>query len=113
MSLYRLTNVLLDVVITIVTAFLGFRLLLKLFGASEENPFVHAVYVVSVPLLAPFAGIFPSLALENGFMLEFATIFALVVYAIIAHIILTIVRGIAYAAFRRRHLRGVIAATQQ
>lgn len=109
MTLYRVSTALLDVVITLVTALLGLRLLIKLFGGNTDNLFVQVLYVVSAPLIAPFTGMFPSLTLETGYVLEFAAVFALIVYAIIAHLLLTVVRAVAYAAFRRRHLRGLLA----
>lgn len=113
MTLYRLSTALLDVVITLVTALLGLRLLIKLFGGNADNLFVRGLYVISAPLVAPFASMFPSLTLENGYVLEFAAVFALIVYAVLAHLLLTIVRAVAYAAFRRRHLRGLLANTTQ
>lgn len=103
MSFYRLLSASIDVLISLVTTLLGLRVLLKLFGANEANALVQAVYTLSQPLLAPFTGMFPSLTLESGFVLEFAPLFALVIYAIIAHILLTIIRAAAYAAFRRRY----------
>ncbi len=101
-SAYRGLTSFVDFVITLVTALLGLRVLLRLFGADSASGFARAIYAVSAPFVAPFAGIFPSLTLENGFVLEFATLFALVVYAMIAHLVLTLIRALAYSAFRRR-----------
>ena len=109
MTLYRVSTAFLDVIITFVTALLGLRLLIKLFGGNTDNLFVQGLYMVSAPLIAPFTGMLPSLTLETGYVLEFAAVFALIVYAIIAHLLLTVVRAVAYAAFRRRHLRGLLA----
>lgn len=102
LPVYRAASSVIDFIITIVTALLGLRVLLHLFGADEGNGFVRAVAVLTAPLLAPFAGIFPSLELESGFVLEFATLFALIVYAILAHLLMTFVRALAYSSFRRR-----------
>ncbi len=103
MTVYRATTAVIDFIITLVAALLGLRIVLKLFGANEANAVVQAIYAVSWPLVAPFADVFPSLALEQGYVLEFATVFALVLYAVVAHIITTLVRAIAYSSFRRRH----------
>lgn len=113
MTLYRLSTALLDVGITLVTALLGLRLLMMLFGGNAENLFVRGVYVLSAPLVAPFTDMFPSLTLEHDYVLEFAALFALIVYAVLAHLLLTIIRAVAYAAFRRRHVRGLLANTAQ
>lgn len=102
MPFYRILSAMIDVAITLVTAALGLRVILKLFGADETHFVVKALYAVSGPLIAPFQGMFPALTLESGFVLEFATLFALVMYAIVAHILLTLVRTVAYAVFRRR-----------
>lgn len=103
MTLYRATTAIIDFIITLVAALLGLRIVLKLFGANETNGVVQAMYAISQPLIAPFVGIFPSLELEQGYVLEFATVFALVLYAVLAHILTTLVRAIAYSSFRRRH----------
>lgn len=103
MTLYRVTTAIIDFVITLIAALLGLRIILHLFGANADNQIVKAIYSVSQPLVLPFANIFPSLELEQGYVLEFATVFALVLYAVVAHIIVTLVRAIAYTSFRRRH----------
>lgn len=102
LPVYRAMSAVIDFIITVVTALLGLRVLLHLFGANDANGFVRAVYTLSEPLLAPFSGIFPALELESGFILEFATLFALIVYAILAHLLMTFVRALAYSSFRRR-----------
>lgn len=102
LPVYRTLTSVVDFVITLVTALLGVRVLLQLFGADAGNAFVRAVYALSWPLLAPFWEIFPSLTLESGFVLEFATLFALIVYATLAHLVLSVIRAMAYSAFRRR-----------
>lgn len=104
MTLYRASTAFIDFAITVVAALLGLRIILRLFGANSGNGVVQSIYVLSQPFIAPFAGIFPVLTLDEGFMLEFATIFALVLYAVAAHILLTFVRMIAYTSFRRRHV---------
>lgn len=103
MTLYRVTTAALDFVITVVAALLGLRLVLRLFGANPDNGVVQGIYASSQLLIAPFVDIFPTLTLEADFVLEFATIFALVLYAVIAHILITLVRMVAYTSFRRRH----------
>lgn len=103
MTFYRAVTAIIDAIITFVAALLGLRVVLLLFGANGDNGIVRGIYALSAPFIAPFSDIFPVLTLEPGYVLEFATLFALVLYAVVAHIISTIVRAAAYSSFRRRH----------
>ena len=44
----------------LIDVLVGLRFLLKLFGASAASPFVTLLYSITAPLVAPFAGIFPT-----------------------------------------------------
>lgn len=82
---------LVNIFTTIVEAFLALRFLLKLFGANSTVAFVNWVYNMSAALLQPFRGIFPTTVVQNRYVLEFSTIFAMVVYAIIALILIWVI----------------------
>ncbi len=84
MNVRYLTNNLIYVVFSLVELFLGLRFILKLFGANAGNAFVGWLYNMSSVLLEPFRGIFPTTVFENKFVFEFSTLFAIVMYAIIA-----------------------------
>lgn len=71
---------------------IGFRIILKLFGANPGAPFVRWIYETSAPLLYPFEGIFPAPTLDGGFILEFSALFALIVYSLIAYLLTDVVR---------------------
>jgi uncharacterized protein YggT (Ycf19 family) len=75
----------------IVTIFLGLRFILKLFGANDANDFVGWVYDMSAVLLEPFRGIFPVEVIERQYVLEFSTLFAMVIYAILGMLLLALV----------------------
>lgn len=81
-SLQNIAKSLVNIVLTVVGALLGLRLILKLFGANADNSFVNWIYESSAEILGPFRGIFPSPNLD-GFVIEFSTLFALMVYAIL------------------------------
>lgn len=85
---YTLTNLILG----IIEFLLGFRIVLKLFGASAGAPFVKWVYETTQPLLAPFIGAFPSPRVEGGIIIEFSSLFALIVFAFIGYLIDNIFR---------------------
>jgi len=67
----------------VVDVLIAIRFMLKLFGASTESPFVVLVSGVTAPLVAPFRGIFPVTG-QGAFVLEPASLVALVIYALIA-----------------------------
>ena len=69
-------------------ALFAFRLIFKLLGANPESTFVSLIYSFSGNFLAPFSGIFrPEViqGIETQSVLEFTTIIAMFVYALIAH----------------------------
>lgn len=90
-SVRRFTTNLLSLFLAIVEGFLGLRFLFKLFGANAGNGFVSWVYDMSAALLEPFRGIFPARVFENQYVLEFSTLFAMLMYALLALLIIALV----------------------
>lgn len=85
---------LLNFFVTVVEGFLGLRFILKLFGANGGNAFVSWVYDMSDVLLDPFRGIFPTKVFENRYVLEFSTLFAMLMYAVIGLVIMAIINAV-------------------
>ena len=79
---------------TVVLGILGLRFLLKLFGANQDNGFVNWVYENSGALLEPFRGIFPARVFENQYVIEFSTLFAMLMYAIISLLLMWLITAI-------------------
>ena len=82
---YDLANIakgIVNFMLSIVGVLLGLRFILKLFSANASNDVVNWIYETSGEILGPFRGIFPAPNLD-GAVVEFSTIFALVVYAIL------------------------------
>ena len=75
----------------LIDVIVGLRFLLKLFGAAPAAPFVSLVYGVSEPLVAPFRGIFPTTG-QGAFVMEPASLVAILIYPLIAAGIVRIVR---------------------
>lgn len=100
--------------IAIVEIFLGLRFLLKLLGANPGAPFVAWVYDMTTPLLTPFRDIFPSPVLKRGYILEFSTLFAVVIYAIIGWLIVEFINFISRSASgdRRIETRTTVGRTE-
>ncbi len=84
-----------DTVLGIIEFLLSLRILLKLFGASTQAPFVQWVYETTNPLLAPFEGMFPTSSLSTSLVLEISTLFALITYAFVGVLLESIIRQLA------------------
>lgn len=66
--------------------FLGLTIVLKSLGASVEAPFVKWLYgTISIQLVAPFKGIFPSPSIGTKGIIDIPAFFALVVYMAIGY----------------------------
>jgi len=75
----------------IIEFLLGARFLLLLLNASTSASFTQTVYEASIPLVAPFEGVFPAPEVA-GFVLEIPTALAMLVYGIVGVLILVMVR---------------------
>lgn len=98
MRTYPLIAPLIEIVFGVVQFFLALRFILKFFGANPAAPFARWAYATSEPLLQPFRGIFLSPVLEGQFVIEFSTLFALLVYSVIAYFLLELLSYIYRAS---------------
>jgi hypothetical protein len=78
-------------VLWVVEGFLTLRFLLRLFDANPITPFTQFIYQSTLPILQPFAGIFPSPSLQGAYVFEFTTLFAIIIYALVAYLIAILV----------------------
>jgi hypothetical protein len=81
----------LDFVFSLAAIGLFLRFLFRLFGANPSSPFVDFLYSSTAPLLSPFEGIFRSYTIERGYVIEFSTLIALVMYMLIAWLFVALV----------------------
>ncbi len=102
MRLRLLAENLVNVFVGIVEFFLGLRFILRLFGANADNGFVSWIYDMSAALLAPFRGIFPTTVFENQFVLEFSTLFAMLMYALFGLVVIAVINAVTAPAKKRR-----------
>ena len=79
----------------ILEALLALRFVLKLIGANEASPFAIFIYGFTKLFLWPFAGLTGTPA-AGAMVLEFTTLIAMVVYALIAWAIERIIFVIFY-----------------
>lgn len=89
-----------DMLLGVIELLLGARILLRLLGANPGSVFVNWLYGVTDQLLAPFAGIFPSLALSGDYVIEFSTVFAMIVYAFLGWVAIKLILFLTDVALR-------------
>lgn len=66
-----------------VEVLLAFRVVLKVLGANSNIGFTSFIYSITGPLALPFRGILGE-SIDGGSLLEWSSIFAMVVYLVIA-----------------------------
>jgi hypothetical protein len=67
----------------LIEALLGFRFILKLFGANPAAGFSSFIYGVSYPLAAPFLNVFRITQVRDS-LFEWTTLLAMLIYWLIA-----------------------------
>jgi hypothetical protein len=86
---FRIIRAVINTVMGIVELLLTFRLIFKFLVVNAHTPFVAWLYGVTARLVAPFAKILPDWKF-SGFVLDSATLAALIVYAIAGCLLLMI-----------------------
>ncbi len=73
------------------------RFLLRLFGANPDNEFAQIISNLSAPFIAPFSTLFISPTANKGInIFDLNVMVAIVVYAILSYLIVSLVRFIFY-----------------
>jgi len=85
-TLRRITG-LIQLSFGVLNGLIGLRFLLKLMAANPANPFASLVYFVTTPFLWMFQGLTHTPSFE-GIEIEFFSLVAIVVYALIGWIII-------------------------
>lgn len=85
--MFGIIRTLVNFVFGIIEFLLSLRFIFKFFAVSSSTPFVAWVYSATAPLASPFVGIVPNLKL-GGFVIDFATLIALIVYAFVSYILI-------------------------
>lgn len=71
-------------ILGVIEVILAFRILLKLLGANTYSGFANFIYAISDPFTSPFAGVL-GITVTSEMVLEWSTLIAMVVYAIVAY----------------------------
>ena len=85
--MFRILRAFINIVVSIVELLLIFRLIFEFLAVNTGTPFVAWLYGFTAPLVAPFAKILPNWKF-SGFVVDFATVAALIVYAIVGYVLL-------------------------
>ena len=72
-------------VLGVVEVLLAFRVVLRLLGANPNSGFTAIIYALSGPLALPFRGVVRASALGGSSVMEWSTLIAMIVYAVIAY----------------------------
>jgi YggT family protein len=71
---------------------LGFKFLLRLFGANTENQFSQLIYNLCVPFISPFSTLFVSpTSSGGGSILDLNILVAIIVYALLGYLLVSLV----------------------
>lgn len=97
--MFGIVRMLVNIVFGIIEFLLFLRFIFKFFVVNSSTPFVAWVYGASASLVSPFARILPDLKL-GGFVIDFSTLVALIVYVLIAYLILQIFSYIGPERYR-------------
>ncbi|MGO8948778.1 MAG: YggT family protein [Ktedonobacterales bacterium] len=83
----------------IIEVLIGIRVILELLAANPNAGFTSLLYTVTQPFVALFQGVFPS-AQSQGSVLEVSSVLAIIVYALLAFGVATIVQIMAHRETR-------------
>src|ERR1700733_11123723 len=87
--MFRVLRAFINLVVGIIELLLTFRLIFQFFVVNTGTPFVAWLYGVTAPLVAPFAKILPNWKF-SGFVVDFATVAAIIVFALAGSLLLMI-----------------------
>jgi uncharacterized protein YggT (Ycf19 family) len=87
--MFGVVRTLVNIVFGIIELLLSLRFIFKFFAVNVSTPFVTWVYGVTASLVSPFAKILPDLNL-GGFIVDFSTLAALIVYVLVGYLLLQI-----------------------
>jgi uncharacterized protein YggT (Ycf19 family) len=88
--MFRVIRALINFVSVVIELLLTIRLIFKFLVVNTGTPFVAWIYGITAPLVAPFAKIIPDWRF-SGFVVDFATLAAIIAYAIAAYLILMVI----------------------
>ena len=90
--MFRILRAFINIVVGIIELLLTFRLIFEFLVVNTSTPFVAWLYGVTAPLVAPFSNILPNWKF-SGFVVDIATVAALIVFALAGTLLLMLIPG--------------------
>ena len=87
--MFAIIRTLINFFFGVIELLLLLRFIFKFFTVNVGTPFVAWIYGVTASLVSPFSGIFPSFKF-GGFVVDFVTLAALIVYSLIGYLLLQV-----------------------
>jgi YggT family protein len=100
-------NQLIWLLTSILVIFIALRFVLMMIAASTGSTFVDFIYNITNIFVSPFSGIVRATPLANGGFVDFGSLFAIVVYALLAWIVTTLLRILFTSTSRVRNVSTV------
>jgi uncharacterized protein YggT (Ycf19 family) len=88
--MFRILRTFINFVLAVIALLLTARLIFTFFVVNKGAPFVAWIYNVTAPLVAPFSNILPNWKF-SGFVVDFATVAAIIVFAIAGSLLLMLI----------------------
>jgi len=90
MFMFKILRTFINFVLGVIELLLMFRLIFTFFVVNKGAPFVAWLYNITAPLVAPFSNILPNWKF-SGFVVDFATVAAIIVFAIAGSLLLMLI----------------------
>ncbi len=97
-------NQLIWLLAAILVIFIALRFVLEMVGASTGSGFVDFIYNATNLFVTAFSGIVRPVALASGGFVDFGSLFAIVVYLLLAWIVTTLLRILFTSTARVRNV---------
>jgi YggT family protein len=86
----------------VIIGLIAFRVVLRLIVANAASPFADFIYSITDIFLRPFFGLTGTPTTADGMALEISSLIAIIVYALVAGLIVTLVRVLFSKSSARR-----------
>ncbi len=87
--MFRIIRTIINLIFGIVEILLLIRFVFEFLSVSSKVPFVSWLYGTTAQLVAPFGGIIPNWKFA-GFVIDFPTLIALIIYSFVGYLLLQI-----------------------
>lgn len=93
LRIYEAFKGLINIFLGLIAFFLVLRIIVRLFSANPQTPFVEWVLKVSEFLMTPFNALVPDVWVQTG-ILDIVAIITLAVYLLLGYLLLSVLQGL-------------------